>query len=82
MKNIAEQHHVPVFRPESINTPEGCEMLKALRPDLVVIAAYGQILKDFILAVPPLGCVNVHGSLLPELRGAAPIQWSRIRGYS
>jgi methionyl-tRNA formyltransferase len=80
MKAIAQQHGVPVFQPASINTPEGEAMLKALAPDLVVIAAYGQILKDFILAVPRHGCINVHASLLPKYRGAAPINWAIYHG--
>jgi methionyl-tRNA formyltransferase len=80
MKNIAIEHHLPVFQPESINTPEGVEMLKSLAPDLVVIAAYGQILKPEVLAVPPLGAINVHASLLPKYRGAAPINWAIHHG--
>ena len=56
------------------------EMMKSLSPDLVVVAAYGRILPKDLLDVPPLGCVNVHGSLLPKYRGAAPIQWSVING--
>lgn len=80
MKVLAEARGVPVFQPESINTPEGADALRSLRPDLVVIAAYGQILKDFILAIPPLGCVNVHASLLPKYRGAAPINWAIYHG--
>src|SRR5262249_41942891 len=80
MKNIAEEHDVAVFQPESINTPEGAEMLRSLDPDLAVVAAYGQILKDFILDVPRRGCINVHASLLPKYRGAAPIAWALYHG--
>ncbi|MFO0925997.1 MAG: methionyl-tRNA formyltransferase [Gemmataceae bacterium] len=80
MKAIAQAHGLPVFQPASINTPEGEAMLRELRPDLLVVAAYGQILKSFILAVPPLGCINVHAALLPKYRGAAPINWAIYHG--
>jgi methionyl-tRNA formyltransferase len=66
--------------PENINAPESIQALRALRPDLIVIVAYGQILKADILALAPEGCVNLHGSLLPKYRGAAPIQWAVARG--
>ena len=59
MKAIAQEHGLPVFQPESINTPEGVEILRSLAPDLLVVAAYGQILKDFILAIPTHGSINV-----------------------
>jgi methionyl-tRNA formyltransferase len=80
MKAIATEHGVPVFQPENINTPEGAELLRSLDPDLVVVAAYGQIFKDFILAIPRQGAVNVHASLLPKYRGAAPIAWAIYHG--
>jgi methionyl-tRNA formyltransferase len=80
MKAIAEGHNVPVFQPEKINTPEGIEMLRSLSPDLVVVAAYGQIFKEEVRAVPPHGFVNVHASLLPKYRGAAPINWAIYHG--
>jgi methionyl-tRNA formyltransferase len=80
MKVIALERGVPVFQPPSINTPEGEEMLRSLRPDLCVVAAYGQILKPHLLAVPPNGFINVHASLLPKYRGAAPIQWAIRNG--
>jgi methionyl-tRNA formyltransferase len=80
MKAIAEAAGVPVFQPESINTPEGVELLRGLRPDLLVVAAYGQILSKDVLGVPPLGGINVHGSLLPKYRGAAPVAWAILRG--
>src|SRR5262245_45893989 len=75
MKEIAEKHAVPVFQPDSVNTPEGVAGLRAFRPDLLVVAAYGQILSREVLEVPPLGGINVHASLLPRYRGAAPIHW-------
>ncbi len=76
MKAIAQEHGLPVFQPESINTPEGEAALRLLRPDLCVVAAYGQILREHILNVPPHGFINVHASLLPKYRGAAPINWA------
>jgi methionyl-tRNA formyltransferase len=79
MKPIAELARIPVFQPESINTPEGEKLLRDLAPDLLVVAAYGQILSREILGVPPRGGINVHASLLPKYRGAAPVAWA-IRG--
>jgi methionyl-tRNA formyltransferase len=80
MKNIALAHHVPVAQPESVNTPEGVAALREMRPDLLVVAAYGQILSKDVLGVPPLGGINVHASLLPKYRGAAPIAWAIYHG--
>jgi methionyl-tRNA formyltransferase len=80
MKNIALEHQVPVLQPESINTPEGVRELQALQPDLLAVAAYGQILSRDVLAVPPHGGINVHASLLPKYRGAAPIAWAIYHG--
>jgi methionyl-tRNA formyltransferase len=80
MKAIAGEHRVPVFQPESINTPEGVAALAAWKPDLLVVAAYGQILSKDVLSVPPRGGVNVHASLLPRYRGAAPIAWAIWKG--
>jgi len=69
-----------VLQPEKASQPEFVEALRALAPEAIVVVAYGQILRPAVLDIPPLGCVNVHGSLLPKLRGAAPIQWAVIRG--
>src|SRR5262249_57771373 len=80
MKAIAEQHGVPVYQPESINTPEGVAKLREWRPDLLVVAAYGQILNNDVLSVPPHGGINVHASLLPKYRGAAPVAWAIYHG--
>jgi methionyl-tRNA formyltransferase len=80
MKSIAQERNVPVFQPESINTPDGVAALKAMNPELLVVAAYGQILSKDVLAVPALGGVNVHASLLPKYRGAAPIAWAIYHG--
>ena len=80
MKTIAEEYRVPVIQPESINTPEGVAALQALDPELLVVAAYGQILSREVLSVAPRGGINVHASLLPKYRGAAPIAWAIANG--
>jgi methionyl-tRNA formyltransferase len=80
LKELAQQRGIPVFQPESINTPEGVEGLRAWQPDLLVVAAYGQILSADVLGVPLRGGINVHGSLLPRYRGAAPIAWAILKG--
>ncbi|MBY0325667.1 MAG: methionyl-tRNA formyltransferase [Gemmataceae bacterium] len=76
MKTIALQHHIPIFQPFKINSDEGLAILRDLRPDLFVVAAYGQILSPEVLGVPTRGGINVHASLLPKYRGAAPVQWT------
>jgi methionyl-tRNA formyltransferase len=81
VKTAALELGLPVLQPEKASRPEFIDELRALAPQLIVVVAYGQILRPAVLEIPPLGCVNVHGSLLPELRGAAPIQWSILRGY-
>src|SRR5437870_8226569 len=80
MKEIAVERGIPVFQPESINTPDGVQRLTAWQPDLLVVAAYGQILSKDILATAKLGGINVHASLLPKYRGAAPIAWAIYHG--
>ncbi len=80
MKPIAEARGIPVFQPESINTPEGIAALQALKPDLLVVAAYGQILSNDVLSTAKHGGINVHASLLPKYRGAAPIAWAIYHG--
>jgi methionyl-tRNA formyltransferase len=80
LKTIAQEHGISVLQPESINTPEGVAALQALQPDLLVVAAYGQILSRDVLAVPPHGGINIHASLLPKYRGAAPIPWAIYHG--
>ena len=77
---FAAANSLPVLTPENINTPESVESLRALKPDLIAVVAYGQILKANILTLAPEGCVNLHGSLLPKYRGAAPIQWAIANG--
>lgn len=80
IKAKAESLKLPVYQPEKIKTPESIEVLKSLQPECIVVVAYGQILPKEILGIPPLGCVNVHASLLPQYRGAAPIHWAVING--
>jgi methionyl-tRNA formyltransferase len=80
MKAIADDYRVPVFQPESVNTPEGVAGLREFEPELLVVAAYGQILSKDVLGVPPQGGINVHASLLPKYRGAAPIAWAIVNG--
>ncbi|MDD5676383.1 MAG: methionyl-tRNA formyltransferase [Kiritimatiellae bacterium] len=77
--HVAERG-IPVFTPENVNAPDSVTALRALAPDLIVVVAYGQFLKAEILNLPPLGCINVHASLLPKYRGAAPIQWAVANG--
>ncbi len=80
MKAIAQENGVPVFQPESINTPEGVAQLKEWQPDLIVVAAYGQILSKEVLEAAAKGGINVHASLLPKYRGAAPVAWAIYHG--
>jgi methionyl-tRNA formyltransferase len=80
MKEIAAGKGVPVFQPESVNTPDGMAMLRGLRPHLLVVAAYGQILSKEVLSIPTQGAINVHGSLLPKYRGAAPVAHAILNG--
>jgi len=77
---FASARSLPVLTPENINTPESVEALRARQPEMIIVVAYGQILKADILALAPKGCVNLHGSLLPKYRGAAPIQWAIANG--
>lgn len=80
VKRVAESLGLPVFQFDRIRGTEGVSALRSLRPDCLITAAFGQILSQEILDIPPLGCINVHGSLLPAYRGAAPIQWAVIDG--
>ncbi len=81
VKSAALVEGLPVLQPEQPNSPEFVEQLATLKPDLGVVVAYGHILRKELLEVPPLGMINVHASLLPKLRGAAPIQHAIIEGY-
>ncbi|MFO0968654.1 MAG: methionyl-tRNA formyltransferase [Gemmataceae bacterium] len=80
MKEIALERGVPVYQPDSVNTPEGVATLREWGPDLLVVAAYGQILSKDVLEAAPGGGINVHASLLPRYRGAAPIHWAIYHG--
>ena len=80
VKIVAEEAGIPVYQPEKIKSPEFMETLKTIKADVFVVVAYGQILPQTVLDMPKYGCINVHGSLLPKYRGAAPIQWSIIDG--
>ncbi len=80
VKEFALEHDIPVYQPVKIRAEESVEYLKQYQADVFVVAAFGQILPKVILDMPRLGCVNVHGSLLPKYRGAAPIQWAVING--
>lgn len=80
VKTLAERRRLPVLQPERARAPEFLETLRQLRPDLIVVAAYGQILPQALLDLPRHGCINVHTSLLPKFRGAAPIQWAILSG--
>lgn len=79
-KVFAEKHGIPVLQPVKIKTEEFFNELKKFSPDLICVAAYGKILPKNILDLPTYGCINVHASLLPKYRGAAPINWTIIRG--
>ena len=80
VKETALAHNLPVYQPRRARDPEFIEEMKTLNPDVMVVVAFGQILPKAILDIPKYGCINVHASLLPKYRGAAPIQWAVIRG--
>jgi methionyl-tRNA formyltransferase len=79
-KPVAERRGVPVLQPRRVREPEAQEALRRLAPELSVVVAFGQILPRSVIDISPRGTVNVHGSLLPKLRGAAPIQWAIANG--
>lgn len=80
IKLLAQREGIPFLQPVKIRVPEFLTALAAWKPDLIAVTAYGRILHSPILTLPPMGCVNVHGSLLPKYRGAAPVQWAVING--
>ncbi len=80
VKQVAEEAGLPVIQPVKIQDPEVVGHLRRTKPEVIVVVAYGQILPRAILEIPPKGCLNVHASLLPKYRGAAPIAWALIRG--
>ncbi len=80
VKELAEKHVIPVYQPKTLRTDETKELFKSLEPELAIVVAYGKILPKEFIETPKYGCINIHASLLPKLRGAAPIQWSIITG--
>ena len=82
VKELAVSRGIPVFTPEKLRLPENVEVVREAEPDMIVVAAFGQILPKSVLDIPRYGCINVHASLLPKYRGAAPIQWSILDGES
>lgn len=80
VKNAAMSRNILVYQPVSLRGPECAALIQSLTPDLIITAAYGKILPESILSIPGRGCLNVHASLLPKYRGAAPIQWSILNG--
>lgn len=80
VKEKALAYGLPVYQPQKVRTPEFINKLKEMAPDVIVVVAFGQILPEAVLTMPKYGCINVHASLLPKYRGAAPIQWAIING--
>lgn len=80
VKELALQQGIPVYQPVTLKNEEEQAKLRALAPEVIIVVAYGKLLPKAVLDIPPRGCINVHGSLLPRWRGAAPIQWSVIAG--
>ena len=80
VKELALQHNIPVYQPATLKSEDEQARLRALAPEVICVAAYGKLLPKAVLDIPPRGCINVHGSLLPRWRGAAPVQWSVIAG--
>ncbi len=80
VKVVASKNNIPVFQPDSLKNGAGVKILEELKPDVVIVVAYGKILPKDFLDYAEYGCINIHGSILPEYRGAAPIQWSVLDG--
>lgn len=80
VKVCAQEYDIPVYQPKSMKSEEALEIINSYNPDVIVVAAYGQIMPKSVLDAPEYGCVNIHGSLLPKYRGAAPIQQSVLNG--
>lgn len=79
-KVLAQKYNIPVYQPKTLRDGDAYKILKELNPDVIVVVAYGKILPKEILDLPPYGCINGHASLLPHLRGSAPIQWAIVNG--
>lgn len=80
VKQVAQAHGLPVFQPATLRDGAAAREIRALAPELIVVVAYGRILPPEVLAIPPRGCINLHVSLLPQYRGAAPVQWAVLNG--
>ena len=80
VKTLALEHDIPVFQPNTLKNEDEQARLRELAPEVIIVVAYGELLPKAVLDIPPHGCINVHGSLLPRWRGAAPIQWAVIAG--
>ena len=80
VKTLALEHDIPVFQPNTLKNEDEQARLRELSPEVIIVVAYGKLLPKAVLDIPPHGCINVHGSLLPRWRGAAPIQWAVIAG--
>lgn len=80
VKELAEKNGIPVLQPAKVRAPEFIEIVKGMNPDVIVVVAFGQILPKTLLDIPKFGCINVHASLLPRYRGAAPLNWCIING--
>ena len=80
VKEVALEAGIPVYQPENFRDPETVETLRALQPDVVAVVAYGRILPQSVLDIPPKGCINIHASILPSYRGSAPYQWAVLDG--
>lgn len=82
VKEVAEARGIPVFQPENFREEETVEQLRALKPDVCAVVAYGRILPQKVLDVPVMGCINIHASILPQYRGSAPYQWAVLDGQT
>ncbi len=80
VKQVALTHHIPVYQPETFKNESQLPLLRELAPEVIVVVAYGKLLPQYVLELPKYGCINVHGSLLPKYRGAAPVQWMVLNG--
>ena len=80
IKELAENTGIPVFQPPKVRDPDFVDIIRGLKPDIIIVVAFGQILPKALLDIPPHGCINVHASVLPRYRGAAPLNWCLING--
>ncbi len=80
VKKLAQELNLPIMQPQRLKDPEAMQQLQAWKPEVIVVAAFGQILRQAVLSLPPFGCINVHASLLPRWRGASPVQYAILNG--